>query len=46
MRNDNSVKQKSWLSSNDLLRENIQKNEFVKVIREKLIKKRLAKKSD
>ena len=46
MRNDNSVKQKSWLSSNDLLRENIQKNEFVKIIREKLIKKRLAKKSD
>ena len=46
MRNDNSVKQKSWLSSNDLLRENIQKNEFVRVIREKLIKKRLAKKFD
>ena len=46
MKNNGFEKRNSWTFSNNSVREDIQKNEFVKVIREKLIKKRLAKKSD
>ena len=46
MKNNSFEKRKSWISSNNSVRENIQKNEFVRTIREKLMKKRLAKKSD
>jgi hypothetical protein len=46
MKNNGFEKRNSWTNYNNSVRENIQKNEFVKVIREKLIEKRLAKKSD
>jgi len=46
MKNNSFEKRNSWTNYNTSVRENIQKNEFVRTIREKLMKKRLAKKSD
>jgi len=46
MKNNSFEKRNSWTFSSNSVRENIQKNEFVKMIREKLMKKKLAEKSD
>ena len=46
MKNNIFEKRNSWTNYNTSVRENIQKNEFVKAIREKLMKKKLDKKSD
>ena len=46
MRNNNFEKRNYWAYANKSVRENIEKNEFVRLIREKLKKKRLTQKSD